>query len=66
MEYGYADNTTYAARNIVMHKTQISRAHGIRLCRKHSLGNTWDGFIMLLWNFKAHVLSPVKTRKPFL
>ena len=49
MDYGYADNTTYAIRNMVMQKTQISREHGIRLCRKHSLGNTWDGFIILLW-----------------
>jgi len=37
MEYGYADKTTYATRNMVMQKTQISREHGIRLCRKTQL-----------------------------
>jgi len=34
MEYGYADNTTYATRNMATQKKQISREHGTRLRRK--------------------------------
>jgi len=57
-----------------MQTTRLTQ-HGIWLRRKHrsvgnmehgyaeknSLGNTWDGFIMLVHrHFKAHVLSHVK------
>lgn len=38
MEYGYADNTTYATRNMATQKTQISREHGTRLRRKKQFG----------------------------
>ena len=63
MEYGYADNTTYATRNMVMQKTHISREHGIRLCRKTQFKEHmgWIHNATLVHrNFKARVISPVK------
>lgn len=65
MEYGYADKTTYATRNMVMQKTKISREHGITLCRK-TLLREHMGWIhnatLVHRNFKAHVLSPFKMK----
>ena len=63
MEYGYADNTTYATRNMVMQQTQITREHGIRLYRKTQFREHmgWIHNATLVHrNFKVHVLSPVK------
>ena len=63
MEYGYADNTTYTTRIIIMQKTQISRDHGIQLCRKTQFREHM-GWIhnatVVHRNFKADVFYPVK------